>query len=177
MRIEGLTYTLDLPAGVTASYEEDQLSIAGPLGEVSRPLVNPPFSLDITAQKVTLTFPLARRREKALLGTWRAHLANMIKGVTEGFEYQLKMVFAHFPVKLTVKGSHLLIENFLGERHPRRAKLVRGTKVEVSDQQVLVSGSDKEAVGQTAANLERATLIKGFDPRVFQDGLYIVSKG
>lgn len=177
MKIDNLTETIPLPGDVTATFQDEQITVMGPLGSVSRRILHPPFTIEVSKEAVTLVCPLARRKEKALIGTWRAHIANMVKGVTEGFEYQLKMVFAHFPVKLSVKGQELVIENFLGERHPRRARLMGETKAEISDQIVTLTGLDREAVGQSAANLERATTIKGFDPRVFQDGFYIISRG
>ena len=177
MKIENMTATIPLPEDVKVTFEDDQLKVTGPLGSVDRQILHPPFTVNISKDAVDLVCPLARRKEKAMLGTWRAHISNMVKGVTEGFEYKLKMVFAHFPVKLSVKGSDLVIENFLGERLPRRARLLGDTKADISDQIVTLTGLDKEAVGQSAANMERATAIKGFDPRVFQDGFYIIARG
>lgn len=111
-----------------------------------------------------------------MVGTIRAHINNMIKGVTEGFTYKLKIRYAHFPMKVSVKGNEVIIENFLGEKHPRRARIMEGVTVKISGEDVIVTGIDKEKVGQTAANIEQATRIKGRDPRVFQDGIYIVEK-
>ena len=100
----------------------------------------------------------------------------MIKGVTEGFEYKMKTVFAHFPIKTSVEGNKFVIQNFLGERSPRTAKILEGVTVEAKGENVTVSGTDKEKVGQTAANIERATKVKKRDIRVFQDGVYVTSK-
>ncbi len=177
MRIENMTETIALTDDVKATFDNGFLKVQGPLGNVTREIRHPPFTVDISLETITLACKVARRKEKAMLGTWRAHIANMVKGVTEGFEYKLKMVFAHFPVKMSVKGNDFVIENFLGERHPRKARLMGDTKAEIADQMITLTGLDKEAVGQSAANLERATAIKGFDPRVFQDGLYIISRG
>ena len=101
----------------------------------------------------------------------------MIKGVTDGFVYQMKVVYSHFPMKVSVKGNELVIENFLGEKHPRKAKLYGDVKVNVKGDTVTVEGINREEVGQTAANIEHATRVKNRDIRVFQDGIYIVSKG
>ena len=79
-------------------------------------------------------------------------------------------------MKASVKGPEFVIENFLGEKHPRRAKILGDTKVEVSGDQVILKGTDIEKVSQTAANIEQATRIRGFDPRIFQDGIYITKK-
>jgi large subunit ribosomal protein L6 len=100
----------------------------------------------------------------------------MTVGVTTGFEYKMKIVYAHFPIKASPKGNTFVIENFLGEKSPRKAKILGTTKVTVKGDQVVLNGQDVELVGQTAANIERATKIKGFDPRIFQDGIYIVEK-
>ncbi len=75
-----------------------------------------------------------------------------------------------------MQGERVLIENFMGENYPRTARIVGGASVDVSGEEVVVTGADKEAAGQTAANLEQATRIRGKDPRVFQDGVYIVEK-
>jgi large subunit ribosomal protein L6 len=105
----------------------------------------------------------------------------MAKGLDEGFEYRLKAVFSHFPMTLKVQGNQFVITNMLGERVPRVASLPwTPADVEVrieSKSDVVVTGADREKVGQTAANIERACKIKKRDPRVFQDGVYIVSKG
>jgi large subunit ribosomal protein L6 len=101
----------------------------------------------------------------------------MIEGATKGYTYRLKVVFSHFPMKVGVKGSEVIIENFLGEKYPRRATIRGRSKVEVKGDQVLVTGPDLEEVSQTAANVEQATIIRNKDPRVFQVGIYIVSKG
>ena len=100
----------------------------------------------------------------------------MMEGVTNGFEYEMKIVHSHFPIKTSVKGDTFVIENFLGERSPRKAKILGDTKIQVKGNDVLVTGTDLEKVSQTAANIERATVIKGFDSRVFQDGIYITKK-
>src|SRR5216684_2713940 len=89
---------------------------------------------------------------------------------------QAATVRCDFPRKATVKGSEFIIENFLGEKFPRKTRILGETKVEVKGDQVLLTGADVEAVGQTAANIELATRIRGFDPRIFQDGIYITKK-
>ena len=110
-----------------------------------------------------------------MIGTWRAHLANMIKGVNSGFRYEMKIVFAHFPMKVVAKGNTVTIDNFLGEKATRTAVIADGVKVKGDI--VTIEGNNVEHVGQTAANLEKATAVKGRDIRVFQDGVYPISKG
>ena len=111
-----------------------------------------------------------------MVGTFASHVSNMIKGVSEGFEYRMKVVYAHFPMQLKVDGRKLMISNFLGEKKPRSANILGISAVKTTADEVIVTGIDKEDVGQTAANIEQATRIKRFDPRVFQDGIYTVEK-
>ena len=88
----------------------------------------------------------------------------------------MKIVYAHFPMTVKVKGNIVTIDNFLGERSPRVAKIIGDAKVSVKGEDVTITGINKEEVGQTMANIEQATKIKGRDPRIFQDGIYLVDK-
>ena len=170
-------HEIEIPDKVEVSYKEYNLTVKGPLGELVREFKHDRVTMSIQDKKVVIYCPLPRKKDYALAGTWRAHIENMFKGVTEGFEYHLKILYAHFPMKVTVKGNTLVIENFLGERSPRYAKIFGDVNVEVKGDTVIVKSANKEHAGQTAANIEKATRIKNRDPRVFQDGIYIVKKG
>ncbi len=165
------------PEGVKLQLQGDEVTVSGKLGSLQRHFPHPRVSLSLTGADLVIRSELPGRREKAVVGTFAAHVRNMIQGVTAGFTYRMKIVYAHFPMKASVKGAEFVIENFLGERSPRRTRIVGETKVVVQGDQVVLTGSNVEDVGQTAANIERATKIRGFDPRVFQDGIYITSKG
>ncbi len=165
-----------IPDGVQVKVQGDQVVVSGKGGTLQRPLAHPRVAVQVEGAEVHVRSEYPNRREGALVGTFAAHVRNMIVGVTDGFTYEMKIVYSHFPVKATVKGPEFLIENFLGEKFPRRAKILGTTKVEVKGDQVVLTGPDIEAVSQTAANIEQATRIKGFDPRVFQDGIYITRK-
>jgi large subunit ribosomal protein L6 len=97
----------------------------------------------------------------------------MITGVTKGFTYKLKIVFSHFPISAKLKEKTVLIENFTGERNPRKAKIMGDVKVKIQGEDVVVQGTSLEDVSQTAANVEQATKVKRKDPRIFLDGLYV----
>lgn len=79
-------------------------------------------------------------------------------------------------MQVTVEGDEVVIENFLGERAQRRTPIRGDTDVQIDGETVTLSGSDKEAVGQTAADIEQLTKVTDKDTRVFQDGVYIVEK-
>ena len=172
---------IEIPEGVEVTVEGDTtkgytVTAKGPLGENSRFLKFRGIYIEKEDGKIRIYSNEDRRRFKAMVGTFWAHIRNLIKGVKDGYEYKLKVVYAHFPIKVRVEGKEVIIENFLGEKHPRRAKIVGRAQVEIRGQEIVVRGIDKEECGQTAANLEQATKIKDKDPRVFQDGIYIVEK-
>ncbi len=169
---------IELPSGVELSVDGRVLSAKGPLGTVRRPFPSETLRLEGRSGKVRLELlvPPNRKGSRALLGTWVAHLTNLGAGLTRGVEAKLKVVAAHFPMKVQVRGSELVIENFLGEKHPRSTGLLAGTTAVVDGEFVTVQGFDVELVGQSAANIERATRIRDYDPRVFQDGIYLVER-
>jgi len=94
--------------------------------------------------------------------------------VTKGYKRNFKILHAHFPASIEVKGTEILIKNFLGEKFPRKTRLIGPTKMEVKGQNVTLSGPDKESIGQTITNLRNALKIKKKDARTFQDGIYEV---
>lgn len=167
---------IEVPENVQVTLAGGVVKVKGPQGEVSKKLHHPRVKLEKKSKHVIISSEFPRKSEKALVGTYGAHIRNMIVGVTKGFEYKMKIVYAHFPIKASVRGNEFVIENFLGEKFPRKTTIVGATKVSIKGDQVVLTGADVEEVGQTAANIERATKIKGLDPRVFQDGIYIVEK-
>jgi len=170
--------TVEVPKGVSFTVHGRRLVAKGPLGSVERPFPSDALHLTIAKGVATLALriPAHRKRSQALLKTWAAHLRNLSGSLTVGVEARLKVVAAHFPMKVQVKENHILIENFLGEKHPRSSDLVPGTTARVDGEFVIVTGFDIEQVGQSAANIERASHIRDYDPRVFQDGIYLVER-
>jgi len=169
---------IEVPKGVSFTVDHGTLVAKGPLGEIRRPFPVDALALAARGTSVTLTLrlPVHRKRHQALLRTWAAHVRNLGAGLTAGVEAKMKVVAAHFPMKVAVRGEELVIENFLGEKHPRSTRLVPGTKATVDGEFVILSGHDVEQVGQSAANIERVTRIRDYDPRVFQDGIYLVER-
>lgn len=175
--IEKSKTEVKIPDGVKVTIENNIIHIKGEKGELTRYFSHPKIELKINDKALEIHGKNIRRKEKAIIGTISAHINNMIKGVTKGFEYQMKTVFSHFPIKTLVEGNQFIIQNFLGERSPRRAEILPGVKVEVKGEFVTLKGLDKEKVGQTVANIEKATKVKNRDIRVFQDGVYLVNIG
>ncbi len=174
-----LKKTIAIPDDVTVSIDGRLIRITGPKGEIARELWYPHITIQQTEEAllVDVDNPAAvRKKQKAMVGTMTSHLTNMIDGVTTGYTYVMKMVYSHFPIQLRIDGNKFTIGNFLGEKKDRMAKIIDGVDVEINGDMVVVTGINKESVGQTAANIEQATKIKSRDPRVFQDGIYVVGK-
>jgi large subunit ribosomal protein L6 len=167
---------VEIPEGVEVTVEGNTVKVEGPKGELQRELKYPGVKILVEDGKVAVFKEFPRKKDIAIARTFKAHINNMIKGVTEGFTYKLKVLYSHFPMTVKVQGDEVVIENFLGEKNPRRAKILPGVTVRVMGQEILVESIDKEAAGQTAANIEQATRINKWDRRVFQDGIYIVEK-
>jgi len=167
-----------IPEGVEVHVEPPaKIRVKGRLGELEKDLSHAAVKLELDSGKVLVKFLGKGRRAESMIGTISSIIKNMITGVTQGFMYKLKIVASHFPISVKVQGDTVIIENFIGERFPRTAKIVGdGTKVEVRGDDVIVKGIDKQAVGQTAANIEQATKIRGKDLRKFLDGIYIYEK-
>jgi large subunit ribosomal protein L6 len=159
---------MQIPDGVTFTANEGVLKAKGPKGEVERAF---PQSVQITVKgkEVDVASP-----KKPMTNTFMAHIANMLKGVKDGYVIKMKVIFAHFPISVEVKGPEVVVKNFGGEKVPRRCKIVGKTKVEAKGQEVTISGPDKDAVGQTVANIRKISKTRNKDGRVFQDGLYVV---
>ena len=166
---------IPIPEGLEVAIN-DEVIVTGSKGELRRKFKSRNIKIMIEDEKIVLEAPFPKKRDKAMLGTIKSHINNMIIGLTDGFYYKMKIVYAHFPMTVKAAENKVTIENFLGERHPRTAKIVGDTKVQIKGDEVTVEGTNKEEVGQTMANIEQATKIKGRDPRVFQDGIYLVSK-
>ena len=168
--------TVDIPEEVEARAEKSMVFIKGPKGELSRDFRHPRVEVSVSPGKVTFKSSDDKKKTLALLGTFASHVRNMSKGVTMGWEAALKVVYSHFPMKVGVAGDEVEIQNFMGERKSRKTRIVGQTRVEVKKDEIIVTGIDKEDVGQTAANIELLTRVSGFDKRVFQDGCYITRK-
>ncbi len=163
-----LTHEIELPDGITAHLEGNHLKIIGPKGEITKNF-KMPVKLKLEDKKITV-----EAEDSMYLNTAKAHIKNMIKGVQNPFTKHLKVLYAHFPITIEVKGSEITIKNFLGEKKPRKANIIGKVKVEVKGKELVMSSTDKESLGQTLANLKKALKIKEKDSRIFQDGIYEV---
>ena len=178
VKLDRIEHTVTIPEGVSATISEDGVvTVTGPKGSLNRTFQSSYIQLFQDGSGLVVRVDVPRRKQRAMAGTWNAHLNNMVKGVTDGFTYNLKAFYSHFPMTLAVNGNTFTVNNYFGERVPRTAEILQNVDVKVTNKvEITVSGIDKESVGQTAANIERCTTVKKRDRRVFQDGIYLLSK-
>jgi large subunit ribosomal protein L6 len=164
---------VEAPASVTITKEGNVIIVKGKFGTVKKDFTKLPATVTVQGNRVTIRPYGIRKRDLAVTNTARS----LLSGIEKGYTYKLKIIFAHFPISVKVKGKELRAENFFGERSPRISQIIGdATKVSVVGEDVVVQGPSLEDVSQTAANIELSTKTKGKDQRVFLDGLYVYSK-
>jgi large subunit ribosomal protein L6 len=142
---------IEVPSGVTVQVEPGRVAVSGPLGSLQQQV---PSRMEIAqdAGVVTVTRPTERGEDRALHGLTRTLIANMVEGVTKGFEKRLEIQGVGY--RAALKGSDLELQ--VGYSHPVTIKPRTGISFEVPlPTQVIVKGTDKQAVGQTAAEIRK----------------------
>ena len=167
---------IEIPKDVEARIEDNILIIKGKDGENKRSFDTNKLIFEKKDNKIIIGNKKATKKEKKMINTSVAHIKNMIQGVQEKFEYILKIVSSHFPISVEIKENEAIIKNFLGEKIPRKSKILEGANVKLEGDTIIVTSYDKEIAGQTAANFEKTTKIRMKDRRIFQDGIFITNK-
>merc|ERR1712243_294475 len=120
------------------------------------------------------------RKDIAAVRTVISHIENMMKGVTLGYRYKMKSVYAHFPINIAIQdnGRTVEVRNFLGEKYVRRVVMSEGVACVQTGQkdEIAVEGNDLELVSQSAASIQQCVLVKNKDIRKFLDGIYVSEK-
>lgn len=168
---------VDLPEGFEASYEDGVLTVEGEGNEVSRKLEHALIDVEAGNGEVVFSTDSNKKNIKSIVKTFQSHTKNIVSGLEEDYVYEMKGVYAHFPMNLKTENNQLVIENFMGERNPRTVDIPDGVTVNVNGDELEVKGADKEKVGMTAGRIEQSCHKGNRDPRTFQDGIYITSKG
>lgn len=162
---------------ITVTKNEPFLTFKGPKGEVSKKIFDPSVKIEVTPEKIILSpNKKATKREAKLIKTFVAHINNMVKGVTEGHTYKLKICSGHFPMNVSISNNEFVVKNFIGEKVPRKIPVKENVTVKIDGTLITVTGIEKELVSQMAASIEQLTRRPGFDSRIFQDGIYLIEK-
>ncbi len=176
---------LDIPEGVTVQIKARNIKVVGPRGELTKDLKH----IDVTFTKLSdkqikITVHNGNRKHVATLRTVKSLISNLIKGVTVGFKYKLRFVYAHFPINVNIVEQdgvkYVEIRNFLGEKRVRNVKILEGVSAEISTAQkdeLIVTRNSLKNVSQTAADVQKICRVRNKDIRKFLDGIYVSSKG
>ncbi|MCR4368417.1 MAG: 50S ribosomal protein L6 [archaeon] len=168
--------TIEVPKGVSVDLRGNDIKVSAGGKENKRHFKSTEFILKQNGEGIEVWSKHQRKDLVAECRTVASHIRNLIKGVGGDYVYTLEVVFSHFPMNVSVKDGFVEINNLAGAKHPRRARIIGKSKVEVKGKDITVKGPNKEEVGQTAANMEQATKIRGKDVRIYQDGIYITGK-
>ncbi|KAJ1976015.1 60S ribosomal protein L9B [Dimargaris verticillata] len=175
--------TVTVPDGVTVAIKARVVKVTGPRGTLTKDLSH--LNMDIqrpTKKLIRVVVWGGNRQHVSCIRTVCSHIRNLITGVTKGFKYKMRYVYAHFPINVNLNddGTKLEIRNFLGEKVVRRITALEGVSCEISTAQkdeLLVMGNDVEKVSQTAALIQQSTAARNKDIRKFLDGIYVSEKG
>lgn len=156
--------------------------VKGPRGILKRSFKH--VAVDIYREKggkeVKVECWFGDRKKNACVRTIASHIKNMVTGVTKGYRYKMRFVYAHFPVNTKISDDKKSIEirNFLGEKVVRRVDMLEGCTISATGNkdEIQIEGNDIEKVSQSAANIHMATLVKNKDIRKFLDGIYVSEK-
>lgn len=141
---------VEVPSSVTVSVDNGTVTVKGPKGELTQS-ISPLVNVNVESNVITVSQVEETRNSKAIFGTTRSLIANMVKGVTENFSKNLLIEGVGF--RATVKGN--LIDLELGYSHPIEHQIPEGVSVVVSDNvKIHVEGPDKQKVGQLAAEIK-----------------------
>ena len=176
MRVERIRKNIEIPQGVTFQVDGNTVKLNGGKGELSRSFKNPKVTIAKEDNRIIIESKNATKKEKMMVGTYTAHIKNMINGVMKSHFYELKICSEHFPMNITIDKNKISVKNFLGEKIPRELKIKNNVTVKMDGDTIKVESIDKELAGQMAGLIEKLTAVTNKDRRVFQDGIYIVNK-
>jgi len=176
------TEELDIPEGVTIEIKSRIIKVTGPRGTLTKNVRHVDMDIQVVkspkSNKVNLAVWQGGRKHVACLRTIRSLINNMVIGVTKGFLYKMRAVYAHFPINCIIQeqGQALEIRNFLGEKTVRHVNMLDGVTVSESKAQkdeLIIEGNDVENVSQSAASIQGICRVRNKDIRKFLDGIYV----
>ncbi|KAL7003737.1 60S ribosomal protein L9B [Sarracenia purpurea var. burkii] len=180
--------TMDIPDGVKIKVKAKVIEVEGPRGKLTRNFkhLNLDFQLitdeETGKKKLKIESWFGSRKSTASIRTALSHVDNLIKGVTRGYRYKMRFVYAHFPINASITNSNKSIEirNFLGEKKVRKVDMLDGVSILRSEKvkdEVILDGNDIELVSRSAALINQKCHVKNKDIRKFLDGIYVSEKG
>jgi large subunit ribosomal protein L9e len=176
--------SVEIPAGVTVTCNARTITVKGPRGSLTRSFKHLQLDIRKEGKRVVVELWMGNRASIASVRTVCTHIKNMLTGVTKGFHYNMRLVYAHFPINCAINtvgdATTLEIRNFLGQKIVRRVNIPQGITISRSESvkdQLELQGNDLELLGQTTATIHQICTVKDKDIRKFLDGIYVSQKG
>jgi large subunit ribosomal protein L9e len=179
--------TLEVPENVKVSIKSRLVTVEGPRGKLVKDLSHLAVTFVILKKGlIGIEIHHGNRKNVATLRTVRTLINNLIIGVTKGFKYKMRYVYAHFPINVNVDKNaetglwNVEIRNFIGEKIVRNVTCQPGVDVEISKAQkdeLILMGNSLENVSQSAADIQQICRVRNKDIRKFLDGIYVSEKG
>jgi len=181
--------SLTIPEGVDVSIRSRIVTVNGPRGELKKDLKHLAVSFEKSAKSnntIVISLHHGNRKNVAALRTVKSLIHNLIVGVTKGYKYKMRYVYAHFPINVNIEENketglgEVEIRNFIGEKIVRRVTMQPGVKVETSSNvkdEIVLTGNSLENVSQSAADIQQKCRVRNKDIRKFLDGLYVSERG
>ncbi|WJX58136.1 60S ribosomal protein L9 [Trifolium repens] len=178
---------MDIPEGVSIKVNAKLIEVEGPRGKLVRDFkhLNLDFQLitdEEGKKKLKVEAWFGSRKTSAAIRTALSHVDNLITGVTKGYRYKMRFVYAHFPINASITNSNSAIEirNFLGEKKVRKVDMLQGVTVLRSEKvkdELILDGNDIELVSRSCALINQKCHVKNKDIRKFLDGIYVSERG
>ncbi|CAI8598649.1 unnamed protein product [Vicia faba] len=179
--------TMNIPDGVSIKVNAKVIEVEGPRGKLVRDFKHLNLDFDLITdengkKKLKIDAWFGSRKTSAAIRTALSHVENLITGVTKGFRYKMRFVYAHFPINASITNENKSIEirNFLGEKKVRKVDLLDGVSIVRSEKvkdEVVLDGNDIELVSRSCALINQKCHVKKKDIRKFLDGIYVSEKG
>jgi len=174
---------LAIPEGVQVEVKARNVTVTGPRGVLTKNFRHTEMDIvKLDTARLRLVVWHGKRKHVAFLRTIRSLINNMIIGVTKGYEYKMRFVYAHFPINVIIADDSQSVEirNFLGQKIVMKVPMLEGVTVSHSKDQkdeITLIGNDLGNVSQSAASIQQATTVRNKDIRKFLDGIYVSEKG
>jgi len=173
-----------VPKGIKISIKSKIVEVSGKHGTLKRNFKHLPIELRLanSGHEVRARMYFAKSKQLSMLRSVCSHIENLFVGVEQRFEYKMRLVYAHFPINVTITngGGTVEIRNFLGEKIVRTVNMLPGVKIEKSTgtkDEIVIRGADIDLTSRSAALVHQSCLVKNKDIRKFLDGIYVSSHG
>merc|ERR1711899_488086 len=182
MKVINTNQSVTVPDEVDVSVKSRVVTVKGSRGTLVKSFKHLAVDISMPDKKtVRVEKWFGKKKELAAVRTVCSHITNLINGVTKGYKYKMRAVYAHFPINCAISEGGTLVEvrNILGEKYTRRVRMHEGVKCENSKEQkdeLILTGNSIEAVSQSAALIQQSTTVKNKDIRKFLDGVYVSEK-